>query len=223
MTTTEMDTKTDLYAKSDATSFALSEKLTYYVEADGILNGLIIDQQEERAEEEWENDTVTDQTDYEIMARLHNINWLEINYGSGFIPARYVGDGQLIELYGSQLETTLTGWDGSDPIYNFSGNHIFIYPAPTAAQAGVGRLRASVELLPEDLEANDIPELVPLNFQYLHCAYAALSWLDEDDPLWKKAKRKWDEGISLMLETMYPRSQQDGVQSGHAYDDGSDY
>jgi len=44
MTTTELDTQTDFYAKSNSTMFPIAEKLAYYVEADGILNSLIIDE-----------------------------------------------------------------------------------------------------------------------------------------------------------------------------------
>lgn len=225
MTVTALDTKTDYYAKSNSTMFPIAEKLEYYVEADGILNGLIINEQEDNNETEKTKTTVASQRDYKEPARIHHINWLKINYGDGFIPARYKPEEELISEYGDVLETNLTGWSSADPIYWYTGTSFFVVPAPTVAQAGADRLKVSIELLPEDLNrtTNTTPTLVPANFHYLHAAYAALSWLDEDDPLWKKAKRKWDEGIVIMLETMFPRARQGETVAHIPDDDGSDY
>jgi len=225
MTVSELDTKTDYYAKSNSTMFPIAEKLDYYNEAYGILNGLIIQQQEDRNEEEDTKDTVASQREYTEKARIHHINWLKINYGDGFIPARYVPEADLISQYGTELEDTLDGWDKTDPIYFYKGSHLFVIPAPTASEAGSDRLKVSQELLPVDLDrtTNTTPELVPLNYHYLHAVYAALSWLDEDDPLWKKASRKWNEGVALMLDTLYPRARQAEITASVPDDDGTDY
>jgi hypothetical protein len=224
MTTDDMDTVTDRYARSDSTSFPATEKLAYYVEADGILNALIIKDQESRNEEEWERDTVADQSDYLAVSRIHDVKWLEIDYGDGFVPARYMSEASLMDRYGSEYETTLANWSASDPIYFFKGSSLFVYPTPTSDTAGDNRLRASVERLPADLDrsSNTTPTLVPANFHHLHCAYAAFSWLDEADPLWAKARRKWTEGLALMQATMSPRALQDETVAVTATDDGSD-
>lgn len=225
MIVTDLDTKTDFYCKSNSTMFPLAEKLSYYVEADGILNSLIIDQQEDTNEEEDTKTTVAGQSEYKEKARIHHVNWLKINYGDGFIPARYKSEQDLISEYGSDLETVLAGWDQSDPIYWYKGTWLFVKPAPTTAQAGADRLKASLELLPVDLDrtTNTTPTLVPANYHYLHAAYAATKWLDEDDPLWKKAKRAWDEGVPMMLATMFPRARQAEMIAHVPDDDGSNY
>jgi hypothetical protein len=226
MNVTALDAKTDKYAKSDSTMFPLADKLEYYVEADGILNALIIDQQEDTNESEPSPvTTVAGQRNYALASRVHHTNWVKINYGDGFIPARYKSYQDLISEYGNQLETALSQWDISDPIHWIEGSEINVVPAPSSAQAGAGRLKYSVELLPNDLDrtTNTTPTLVPPNFHYLHAAYAAMSWLDEDDPLFKKAKRKWDEGMPLMLSTMFPIDRQSEMQAHIPEDDGSDY
>jgi hypothetical protein len=225
MTTDDMDTKTDFFAKSDSTSFPAAEKLSYYVEADGILNGLILKQQEDRAETEWQRDTVADQTAYEAPAGIHDVKWLKIDYGNGFVPAVYIPEATLKDRYGSDLESALAGWNSSQPLYFFKGKHLFVFPAATSDNEGSNRLKASLELLPTDLDrsSNNTPTLVPANFHYLHCAYAACSWLDEDDPLWRKNQRKWQEGITLMLDTMYPRALEAEIVAGVPADDGSNY
>src|ERR1044071_4473916 len=158
-----LDTKTDYFAKSNSTMFPLAEKLTYYNEADGILNALIIDEQEDTNEEEDTKDTVAGQRDYKQKARIHHINWLKINYGDGFIPARYKSEQALISENGNNLETVLSQWDQSDPIYWYKGTSFFVVPAPTSAQAGASRLKVSQELLPVDLDrsSNNTPTLVP--------------------------------------------------------------
>lgn len=225
MTVTDLDTKTDFYAKSNPTMFPLVEKLSYYVEADGILNALIIDEQEDTNEVEKTKTTVASQREYKEPSRIHHINWLKINYGDGFIPARYRSEQSLVSQYGSDLENVLSEWDQSDPIYWYKGTWFFVVPTPTAAQAGADRLKVSIELLPDDLDrtTNTTPTLVPANFHYLHAAYAAMKWLDEDDPLWKKAKRAWDEGVTMMLATMFPRARQAETMVQIPDDDGSDY
>jgi hypothetical protein len=225
MNVTQLDTQTDYYAKSNSTMFPLAEKLAYYVEADGILNALIIDEQEDSNETELTKTTVAGQRDYAAPSRIHHINWLKINYGNGFIPARHRSQADLISEYGNEFETELSQWDSSNPIYWFTGNSIFIAPAPLATQAGSDRLKLSAELLPNDLDRSTYttPTLVPANFHYLHAAYAASCWLDEDDPLWAKANKKWTEGVILMLRTMFPRSRQEEITAHISNDDGSDY
>jgi hypothetical protein len=225
MDVTALDTQTDFYAKSNSTMFPLAEKLAYYIEADGILNALIIDEQEDTNEEEDTKTTVADQRDYKQKARIHHINWLKINYGDGFIPARYKSEQDLISEYGNDLETTLSQWDQSDPIYWYKGSSFFIVPAPSSAQAGADRLKVSQELLPSDLDrtSNTTPQLVPSNFHYLHAACAAMSWLDTDDPLWAKNEKRWNEGVKAMLTTMFPRNRQAYMQAHIPEDDGSTY
>lgn len=233
MTTTELDAQTDFYSKSDVNQFPLAEKLAYYNEAQGILAGLIFQQQEDRAEEEDTTDTIAGQSAYQQEARIHHINWLKINYGNGFIPARYRPESELISIYGPDYETELAAWDGGAPIYSYKGQYLFVYPAPTGAQAGADRLWVSQELLPADFSSGSTPTLIPLNFHYLLAVYAAMSWLDEDDPLHSKAEKKWIEGAGrpgpngwspgLMLQTMYPDSRQAELISGTPADDGSTY
>lgn len=225
MTTTELDIQTDYYAKSNSTMFPVAEKLAYYNEADGLLNSLIIDEQEDTGEEEDTKDTVAGQNAYKQKARIHHINWLKIDYGNGLVPARYKSEKDLITEYGNEYEDYLATYDSGSPIYHYKGSHFFIYPAPTIAQAGAGRLKVSMELLPADLNRTDntTPTLVPLNFHYLHAAYAAMSWLDEDDPLWKKNERRWTGGVAAMLATMFPRARQEEIIAGIPYDNGSNY
>jgi len=225
MDVSALDTQTDYYAKSDSTMFPLAEKLAYYIEADGILNSLIINEQEDTNEEEDTKTTVTGQRDYKQKARIHHINWLKINYGGGFIPARYKAEVDLVSEYGNDMETVLTNWDQSDPIYWYKGSSLFVVPAPSASQAGADRLKVSQELVPVDLDrtTNTTPTLVPANFHYLHAAYAARSWLDEDDPLWKKNDERWTTGVQAMLHTMFPRARQSYIQAHTPDDYGSDY
>jgi hypothetical protein len=219
-----LHTQTDYYAKSDSDAFPEAEKLAYYNEGQAILNGLIIQQQEDRAEEEDTKTTIAGQAEYQEKARIHHINWLKINYGDGFIPARYMSEASLIAQYGSELETVLTQWDQGDPIYNYKGRHFFVRPAPSAAQAGADRLKTSMELLPEDLvDDADEPAIIPATFHYLLAAYSAMKWLEADDPLFAKAKNAWDEGTTIMLDTMYPRARQAEMVAGTPDDDGSEY
>lgn len=225
MTVTDLDTQTDYYAKSDSTMFPLAEKLAYYVEADGILNALIIQEQGDSNEAELTKTTAAGQRDYAAPSRIHHINWLKVDYGNGFIPARYRGETDLISEYGNDLETELSQWDSSYPIYWFTGNSVYIVPAPSSTQAGADRLKLSAELLPNDLDRTTYttPTLVPPNFHYLHAAYAAMSWLDEDDPLWAKNDKRWTEGVKIMMETMFPRSRQEELIVGTPFDTGEEY
>jgi hypothetical protein len=225
MTVTQLDTQTDYYAKSNSTMFPLAEKLAYYVEADGILNALIIDEQENSNESELTKTTVAGQRDYAAPSRIHHINWLKVDYGNGFIPATYRSEADLISDYGNGLETELSQWDSSYPVYWFTGNSVYIVPAPSATQAGAARLKLSAELLPNDLDRTTYttPQLVPANFHYLHAAYAAKSWLDTEDPLWAKNEKRWNEGVKIMLDTMFPRSRQQESIVGIPFDTGEDY
>jgi hypothetical protein len=222
MDTTALDTLTDQLAKSNPTMFPIAEKLTYYNIGYGILYGMILDEKEDNYEEEDTSDTIADQSDYGAPSRIHHINWLKINYGDGLIPARYKSEQSLISKYGSDLETTLSQWSQSNPIYYYKGDHFFVYPAPTLAQAGADRLKASFELLPADLVADATPDL-PENFHYLLGVYAAKTWLDEDDPLWVKREKEWNDGSSTMIKTMFPRNRQEEMQAQTPDDDGSNY
>lgn len=225
MDVSALDTQTDYYAKSNSTMFPLAEKLAYYNEANGILNALIIDEQEDTNEEEDTKTTIAGQSEYKQKANIHHVNWLKINYGDGFIPARYKAEADLISEYGDQLETVLAQWPQSDPIYRYKGSWLFVNPAPSNTQAGADRLKVSQELLPADLDrsVNTTPQLVPANFHYLYSVYAAMSWLDEDDPLFAKAKQKWDVGTVTMIHTMFPRARQADMQAHVPDDDGSTY
>lgn len=222
MTTADLDTLTDQLAKSDSSSFPLAEKLSYYNIGYGLLYSRIIAEQEDNYEEEDTKDTVASHSDYKEEARIHHVNWLKINYGDGFIPARYVSEAELIARYGTELETVLANWPASDPIHNFKGKHHFVYPAPTASQAGADRLKVSQELLPADLATNDTPDLLE-NFHYLLAVYAARTWLDEDDPLWAKRNQEWNDGTVAMLSTMFPRDREADIVATTNGDDGSTY
>lgn len=224
MTTTELDSLTDYLAKTDSTMFPTAEKLVYYNIAYGLLNGLVIDEQEDSYELEFTATTVADQPDYLAESRIHHINWLKINYGEGFVPARYKSEQALISEFGTDLETELTSWDTSDPIYFYKGDHFFVYPAPTAAQAGADRLKTSMELLPDDLTAGQTPDL-PETFHYLLGEYAAFRYHDNngEDSQAIKRKTSFEEGTALMVSTMFPRARQAEIQASVPNDDGSDY
>jgi len=117
--------------------FPLAEKLAYYNEADGILNALIIDEQEDTNEEEDTKTTIADQRDYKQKDRIHHINWLKINYGDGFIPARYKSEQDQISEFGDQLENELSQWSQSDPIYWYKGSSFFVVPPPHQHRPGL--------------------------------------------------------------------------------------
>lgn len=224
MDTTQLDTLTDYYAKTNSTMFPLVEKLQYYNIAYGLLYGLILDEQEDNYEEEDTKTTVASQRDYKEKARIHHINWLKINYGDGFIPAKYKSESDLISEYGNDLETVLSQWDQSNPIYWYKGSHLFVVPAPSASQAGADRLKVSMELLPADLVASGTPTL-PANFHYLLAVYAALQYhknnLETNSAVIKD--KDWKEGIAEMLATMFPRSREREMQVHIPDDDGSEY
>lgn len=225
MTVDQLETLTDHLAKTNATMFTDAEKLLYFNIAYGLLYSLIIDEQEDNYEEEYTKDTVASQPEYQEKARIHHLNWLKINYGDGFIPARYKSERDLIAEYGNELETALTGWSQSDPIYYYKGNHLFVYPAPTSAQAGAGRLKVSQELLPVDLSSDsDVPEL-PENYHYLLAEYSAHRYQQNNGETEMSLMRKknFDEGAQLMIATMFPRARQAEMIAHVPDDDGSNY
>lgn len=223
MTVTTLYALTNKLAKADSTQFPDADKLDFFNIGYGIIYSLIIDQQEDNYEEEDTKTTVADQREYKQKARIHHINWLKINYGDGFIPARYKSEQDLISEYGNDLETVLSQWDKSDPIYWYKGKHFFIAPAPSSSQAGADRLKVSQELLPADLSAgSDVPDFIE-NFHYLLAVYAALTWLDEDDPLWAKRNKEWTDGTQALISTIFPRARQQSYQAHIPDDDGSDY
>jgi hypothetical protein len=224
MTTTDLDTLTDQFAKSNSTMFPTAEKLTYYNIGYGLLYGLIIDEQEDTLEAEPTAITTLANTgNYAVAARLHHVNWVKVNYGDGLIPATYKSYQDLILEYGSVLESTLDGWSASDPIYWYENSEINIRPKPTTSQAGASRLQYSAEVLPSDMTAGQSPAALDANFHYLLAVYAALTWLDEDDPLWDKRYKEWNEGRATMLKTMFPRVRQGEMQAHVFDDDGSEY
>jgi|GEM_PF-2868091 len=224
MDTPQLDTLTDYYAKTNSTMFPLVEKLGYYNIGYGLLYSLIIDEQEDNYEEEDTKTTVANQRDYKEKARIHHINWLKINYGDGFIPAQYKPEGDLISEYGNDLETVLSEWDQSNPIYWYKGKHLFVVPAPSSSQAGADRLKVSMELLPADLTNGDTPDL-PSNFHYLLAVYAALQYhknnLETDAALIRE--KDWKEGIAEMLATMFPKARERELLVHIPDDDGSNY
>lgn len=220
MDTTALDTLTDQLAKSNSTMFPIAEKLTYYNIGYGLLYGMIIDEQEENYEAEPSAiTTVVSQRNYTVASRLHHVNWVKIDYGDGKIPARWKSQLDLISEYGNDLENVLSQWDKSDPIYWYENTDLNIVPAPTASQAGAGRLTYSAETLPADLTAGQTPTL-PENFHYLLAVYAAMTWLDEDDPLFAKRQKEWTDGVSTMIHTMFPRARQAFLQAHTPDDDG---
>lgn len=222
MDTTELDALTDKLCKTDDTSFPPEDKLVYYNIGYGILNGLIRAEQDEYYETEpTPITTVSGQRAYSI-ARDSVVNWVKVNYGAGFIPARFKSQEELLSQYGTELETVLSTWDSSDPIYWLEAAELNIVPAPSASQAGAGRLKYSTEPLQDPLAENDTP-LLPGNTHQGLSAYAAISFLDEDDPLWKKAKRMWDEVVQLIQHASFPRARQESINSSVPEDYGDSY
>jgi len=224
MDTTQLDTLTDQLAKTNSTMFPIAEKLSYYNIGYGLLYSLIIDEQEDNFEEEDTKTTVAAQRDYKQKARIHHINWLKIDYGDGFIPARHKPEADLISEYGDQLETVLSEWNQSDPIYWYKGSHFFVVPAPSSSQAGADKLKVSQELLPVDLTAGATPSH-PENFHYLLAEYAAYRYHQNNGEMDTSLLRKknFDEGTVLMIETMFPRARQQAYQAHVPDDDGSTY
>lgn len=224
MTVTTLYALTNKLAKADSTQFPDADKLDFFNIGYGLLYSMTIDNQEDNYESEpTAINTVASTRNYAVASRLHHINWVKIDYGSGKIPARYKSQQDLIAEYGNDVETTLSNWDINNPIYWYEANEINIVPAPSASQAGTGKLTYSAEILPTDLSSgSDVPNLLD-NFHYLLAVYAALTWLDEDDPLWVKRNKEWTEGMAAMLSTMFPRARQQSYQAHAPDDDGSDY
>jgi hypothetical protein len=224
MTTTELDTLTDYLAKTNSSMFPVAEKLIYYNIAYGILNGLIIDEQEDSFEAEYTKTTIAGQREYQENARIHHVNWLKVNYGNGFIPAQYRSPSSLISEYGNELETELSQWDSSSPIYWYTGSSYVITPAPSATQAGANRLWLSAELLPADLTAGTSPSL-PANYHYLLAEYAAHKYHQNngEDTQGVLRKKNFDEGTALMLNTMFPRARQQEMMAHIPFDTGENY
>lgn len=224
MNVAALDTSTDYYAKTNSSQFPVAEKLVYYNEAYGILYGLIIDESEDSYEVEKTKTTVDGQADYLEPSRIHHINWLKIKYGADadFVPARYKPEADLVLEYGNQLEDTLAAWSESDPIYFYKGSSFFVYPTPATGDGGADYLKVSVELLPTDLTTGE-PSL-PANFHYLLAVYAAWKWLSiqGEDNAAATRKNEWNEGVKLMLETMFPRARQAEIVAHVPDDDGSD-
>lgn len=232
MTTTELDTLTDYFAKTDPTMFPITEKLSYYNIAYGLLYAMIIDEQEGNYElEPTPIDTVANTGNYQIALRAHFLNWVKMNYGDGFIPARYKSQEDLIAEYGHDLETTLSQWPTSDPIYWFEGTgtgtppgEINIIPKPTAAQAGAGRLKYSIDYLPDDMTIGSTPNLLQ-NFHFLLALYAAFMYHDNngEDAQATKRETQFEKGAARMMKAMFPRARQKDQQAHVPDDDGSNY
>lgn len=226
MTTTELDILTDYIAKTNSTMFPTAEKLIYYNIADGILSGLIFDEQEDTIESEpTPITTIADTGNYAVNTRTHHLNWVKVNYGDGLIPARKTTQQDLISEYGTALETVLAAWSASDPIYWNENGEINIRPKPTAAQAGASRLAYSVELLPAAMTAGQTPTVVPGNFHYLHAEFAAHKYheINGETEASILRKKNFDEGTILMLRTMFPTARQAETIAHVPDDDGSDY
>jgi hypothetical protein len=211
MTVSALYTLTDDLAKTNSTMFPTAEKLRYFNIAKDLLYVLLAREQEDRHEEEYTKTTVADQREYQEKARIHHVNWLKIDYGEGFIPARYVSEAELVSRFGTGLEDTLSTWDKSDPIYFWKGKHLFVVPAPTAAQAGANRLKTSQELYPADLvETTDEADL-PIALQHLLAVYAAWRYHDnngEDAQAAKRASELPAGMISIRVDAASPRARQ---------------
>lgn len=225
MTVTQLHTLTDSIAKTDATMFPTAEKLLYYNIAYGLLYALIIDEQEDNYEEEYTKATVADQREYKQKARIHHVNWLKIDYGDGFIPARYKSEQDLMAEYGSEFETVLSQWDKSNPIYWYKGQHLFVVPAPSSDEAGSDRLKVSQELYPVDLSGSSDEPALPENFHYLLSEYSAHRYHQNNGESDMALMRltNFNTGAKLMIETMFPRARQAEMQAHVPDDDGSNY
>lgn len=231
MTTANLDTLTDYLAKTNSTMFPIAEKLLYYNIAYGLIYSLIIDEQEGATElEPTAINTVADTGNYQIAQRAHIINWVKVNYGDGLVPAKYKSYQDLITEYGSALETTLDNWSTVEPIYWYEGTgtgtppgEINIRPKPTAAQAGTGRLKYSVDYLLDDLTAGDTPN-IPQNYHFLLAEYAAYFYHENNGETTDAAlrKAKFAEGAKIMISTMFPRARQQEYQAHVPDEDGSD-
>lgn len=226
MTVTESYTIIDDLAKTDSTMYPTAKKLIWLNVAKNVLYALITRNQEQRYEEEDTKDTVAGQSEYGEKARIHHVNWLKIDYGDGFVTARYYDERQLVSDYGTALESTLEGWSASDPIYFWKGSHLFVYPAATAAQAGADRLKSSLECYPADMTdgADEIP--VPIGFEHVPAIYAAWRYHDdngEDAQAAKRASELPDGMVRMSVEMVAPRARQEELIGGVPDDSGEDY
>lgn len=189
MTVTDSYTLTDDLAKTNSDMFPTAKKLIYFNIAKNLLFSLLAQGYQDRHEEEDTKTTIAGQSEYAEKARIHHVNWLKVNYGNGLVPARYVPEADLVNQYGTELEATLTGWSYADPIYNYKGSHLFVYPAPTVEQAGADRLKVSLECYPADMTtgADVIP--VPIAFEHIPAVYAAWRYHDNNGEDAQAAKR----------------------------------
>ena len=207
--------------------FPIAEKLTYYNIGYGLWNEKVISEQEDTNETEWTKTTVDGQSDYQVPARIHHINWLKINYGEGFIVARHKSEDGLIAEYGTEFETVLATWPKSDPIYRWKGSHLFVNPAPVGSEAGADRLKASLELLPADITVGGTPTAMPATQHYLLAVFATY-WYhkanSETEQVAMTAKDLPDFMVNPdPISTMFPRARQAELLSAYPADDGSDY
>lgn len=226
MTVTQAYALTDYLAKTNSTMFPEAEKLVYLNVAKNLLFNLIAVNGQDRSEQEVTKTTVAGQREYAEQSRIRHVNWLKVNYGDGFVPARYVSEAQLIADYGTSLETTLTGWSYTDPIYYWKGSHLFISPAPTATQAGADRLKASIEVYPAEMTTGTDVIPVPIAFEHIPSVYAAWRYHNnngEDSQAGKLALELPDGMIRMDLDSIDPRAREEVLVSGVAYDDGSQY
>jgi hypothetical protein len=226
LTVTDSYTPTDKLAKTDSTMFPTAEKLIYFNIAKNLLYALQTLDQQDRQEEEWTKTTVAGQRDYLEKSRIHHVNWVKIDYGNGFITARYFSEADLIAQFGIDFQPSLDSWDGGDPIYYYKGSHLFISPAPTAAQAGVDRLKASLECYPADMTtgADVIP--VPIAFEHIPAVYAAWRYFDNNGEDVAASRRLVELPAGMVhveLDTVNPRARQAELISGFPNDDGSSY
>lgn len=226
MTVTEAYTLTDSLAKTNSTMFPTAEKLVYFNIAKNLLFALGAISQQDRHEEEWTKTTVAGQVEYAEKSRVHHVNWLKINYGDGFIPARHKPEAELVSDYGTALEGTLTSWPASDPIYFIKGGHVFVYPAVTADQEGADRLKASVECYPADMTQGTDTIPLPIAYEHIPAVYAAWRYHDNNGEDAQAAKRVAELPAGMVhidLDFINPRARQEELIASVPNDDGSEY
>lgn len=206
--------------------FPTAEKLSYFNIAKNLLFALLAIDQQDRQEEEWTKTTLAGQREYLEKSRIHHVNWLKIDYGNGFITARYVPEAQLVAEFGTSFESTLDTWDGADPIYFYKGSHLFVVPAPTAAQAGADRLKASLEAYPADMTTGTDVIPVPIAFEHIPAVYAAWRYHDNngEEPAASRRLVELPAGmVHIELDAVNPRARQQELISRFPSDDGSSY